>query len=83
MDCGLYAYRRIVYLHHDCHYSGFSLTKGGGMMNKQEIVFAVLIKNGEVVKVGRSFIELPPIRYDGRKTKWIDDAACSKKGGAS
>ncbi len=52
-------------------------------MNKQEIVFAVLIKNGEVVKVGRSFIELPPIRYDGRKTKWIDDAACSKKGGAS
>lgn len=51
-------------------------------MNKQEIVFAVLIKNGEVVKVGRSFIEHPPIRYDGRKTKWFDDAAYSKKGGA-
>ena len=51
-------------------------------MNKQEIVFAVLIKNGEVVKVGRSHIEHPPIRYDGRKTKRFDDAVYSKKGGA-
>ncbi len=50
-------------------------------MNKQEIVFAVAIKNGEVVKTGRSYIEHPPIRYDRRKTKWLDDAAYPKKGG--
>lgn len=51
-------------------------------MIKQEIQFAVAIKNGEVVKVGRSYIVHPKIRYDGRKTKWFDDAAYSKKGGA-
>lgn len=42
-------------------------------MIKQEIQFAVVIKNGEVVKVGRSCIEHPTIWYDGRKTKWFDD----------
>lgn len=51
-------------------------------MIKQEIQFVVVIKNGEVVKAGRSYIEHPPIRYDGRKTKWFDDAAYPKKGGA-
>lgn len=52
-------------------------------MIKQEIQFAVVIKNGEVKRIGRSYIEYPPIRYDGRKTKWFDDAAYSKKGGAA
>lgn len=51
-------------------------------MNKQEIVFAIVVKNGEVIKVGRSYIEHPKIQYDGRKTKWFDDAVHSKKGGA-
>lgn len=44
-------------------------------MIKQDIQFAVVVKNGEVKRIGRSFIEHPPIRYDGRKTKWFDDAS--------
>lgn len=51
-------------------------------MNKQEMAFAVVVKNGEVVRIGRSYIEHPVIRYDGRKTKWFDDANLLKKGGA-
>lgn len=49
-------------------------------MIKQYIQFAVVVKNGEVVKVGRSYIEHPPIRYDGRKTKWFDDKRILKSG---
>lgn len=56
--------------------------EGGGTMNKQEIAFAVVIKNGEVVKIGRSYIIQPEIRYSGRKTKWFDDTKLLKKGGA-
>lgn len=51
-------------------------------MNKQEISFAVIVKNREIVKIGRSCIEHPPIQYDGRKTKWFDDERTLKKGGA-
>lgn len=50
---------------------------------KQEIQFAVVIKNGEAKRIGNSHIEHPPIRYDGRKTKWFDDALLLKKGGES
>lgn len=41
---------------------------------KQDIQFAIVIKDGEVKRIGRSYIEHPAIRYDGRKTKWFDDA---------
>lgn len=51
-------------------------------MMKQEIRFVVVIKNGEIVRIGRSCIKHPVIRYDGRKTKWFDDASLLKKGGA-
>lgn len=49
-------------------------------MIKQEIQFAVVIKNGEVKRIRRSYIEHPPIRYDGRKTKWFDDKRNLKSG---
>lgn len=50
-------------------------------MDKQEIAFAVVIRSGEVVEIGRSYIEQPEIQYDGRNTKRVDDALLLKKGG--
>lgn len=50
-------------------------------MNEQEVCFAVVVKNREVARVGRSYIGHPEIKYDGRKTKWFDDSALLKKGG--
>lgn len=43
-------------------------------MIKQEIQFAVVIKDGEVKRIGRSYIEHLEIQYDGRKTKWFDES---------
>lgn len=48
-------------------------------MNKQKIIFAVVVKDGKAVKVGRSYAEHPPIRYDGRKLKWFDDSVLRKE----
>lgn len=43
-------------------------------MIKQDMRFAVIIKDGEVKRIGHSYIEHPAIRYDGRKTKWLDES---------
>lgn len=48
-------------------------------MNKQEIIFAVVFMDGEVIKVGRSYMEHPPIRYDVRKPKCLDNSALRKE----
>lgn len=51
-------------------------------MNKCEIQFAVVTNGKEVTTIGRSFIAHPPIRHDGKETKWFDDSRILKKGGA-
>lgn len=48
-------------------------------MNKQEIVFVIIVNDREVVKVGCSCVEHLAIQHDGRKTKWFDDSALRKE----
>ncbi len=50
-------------------------------MNKQEIQFAVVRKGSEVVRVGRSQILQPEIKFSGGTIKWLDDALYKKKSG--
>lgn len=50
------------------------------MMNKEITQFAVETdKRGTVKNIGRSYINQPRIRYDGRKTTWFDDSKLLKK----
>lgn len=48
-------------------------------MNRQTVQFAVVSKSGGVQKVGNSAIYHPPIKYDGRTTKWFDDSKLIRK----
>lgn len=51
---------------------------------KQKTEFAVQTdRNGVVNTVGKSYMMHPPIKYDGRKTKWFDDSLLLKKGCAN
>ena len=50
------------------------------MMKIQENVFAVQTVNGELRRVGRSFIIQPRIQFKGGKTNWFDDSRLIKKG---
>lgn len=43
------------------------------MIGKQDATFAVVTKNGEVLKVGRSCVECPEIKYSGKPMKWFND----------
>lgn len=50
------------------------------MMDKRITQFAVdTDKRGTVKNIGRSYINQPRIRYDGRKTTWFDDSKLLKK----
>lgn len=42
-------------------------------MKKSEVCFVVVTDNKEVVKIGRSFMTHPTIRYKGNGIKWFDD----------
>lgn len=46
---------------------------------KQISTFAVTTKDGVITGIGKSTITHPPIKYDGRKTKWFDDSKLLKK----
>ncbi len=41
-------------------------------MEKQEVSFAVLIKDGVVTQVGKSVVLQPCIHFGGGSTKWYD-----------
>lgn len=47
-------------------------------MKKSEICFAVITDRKEVVKVGRSVVVHPPVRYTGKGIRWLDDATLLK-----
>lgn len=42
-------------------------------MKKSEVFFVVVTDNKEAVKIGRSFMMHPTIRYKGNGIKWFDD----------
>lgn len=49
-------------------------------MKSQTIQFGVNKDKSNVVQqVGKSVMYHPPIKYDGRKTKWFDDTKLLKK----
>lgn len=48
-------------------------------MQKQTNTFAVVIKDGAVQNVGRSFINQPKVDYKGTGIKWFDDSKLLKK----
>lgn len=49
-------------------------------MKKETTQFAVKTdEKGTVKSIGRSYINQPRIRYDGRKTTWFDDSKLLKK----
>ena len=48
-------------------------------MQKQTVSFAVEQHNGVVTSIGKSFIETPPIRFNGGAIKWFDDSQLIKK----
>ena len=48
-------------------------------MQKQTVSFAVEQHNGVVTNIGKSFIETPPIRFNGGTIKWFDDSKLLKK----
>ena len=49
-------------------------------MKIQENVFAVQTVNGELRRVGHSFIIQPRIQFKDGKTNWFDDSKLIKKG---
>ena len=57
----------------------FIRKKRGAETMKQTITFAVTTKDGVITGIGKSTIAHPPIKYDGRKTKWFDDFKMLKK----
>lgn len=48
-------------------------------MKTQTISFVVQAENGVVEKIGKSFIETPPIHFKGGEVKWFDDSKLLKK----
>ena len=48
-------------------------------MQKQTVSFAVENRNGVVTNIGKSFIETPPIKFNGGTIKWFDDSQLIKK----
>lgn len=48
-------------------------------MNKQEIEFYVRSKNGVATEIGKSCINQPKIKYNGKKMPWFDDSKLLKK----
>ena len=48
-------------------------------MQTQTAQFAVVTKNAEVQKVGRSSLYQNKSQYDGRKTTWFDDTKLIRK----
>ena len=67
---------RDIYI--DClvfvRYNITNLLKGVTKMKKETIVFATETKNGVVVRIGKSFITQPPIKFAGGSVKWFDDS---------
>lgn len=50
------------------------------MMKKQTMEFVVQTDESGIVKnIGVGVAYHPPIKYDGRKTKWFDDSKLLKK----
>lgn len=48
-------------------------------MKKHEVMFTVETKNGVVNRIGKSFIEKPHIKYNGKPMPWFDDSKLLKK----
>ena len=48
-------------------------------MNTQRADFAVTTKDGVVKNVGRTYIEQPEIKWNGKGIKWFDDSLLLKK----
>lgn len=46
---------------------------------EQTIHHGVVIKNGEVVRVGRSVIYQPKTQFNGKGINWFDDSKLLKK----
>lgn len=48
-------------------------------MQKQTVSFAVESKNGVVTNIGKSYIEVPEIKFKGGSVKWFDDSQLIRK----
>ena len=48
-------------------------------MQKQTVLFAVQHQNGVVTNIGKSFIDTPPVKFNGGSIKWFDDSKLLKK----
>lgn len=48
-------------------------------MKRQSITFAVETRNGVINRIGKSFINTPPVNFQGGEVKWFDDTRLLKK----
>lgn len=47
-------------------------------MEKQIVTFPVIVKEGIVTKIGKSYITHPEIRFNGNSIKWYEDKMKNK-----
>lgn len=48
-------------------------------MHKASAEFYVETKNGVINRIGKSFINTPPVNFQGGEVKWFDDTKLLKK----